>query len=126
MVVSVRLLVLSKQYCGLITGLGLPESALVYKSYRYYQKGIYSSARELKQMTPPQRDLYIEMSTAGPMDSVLQLAPWVACSSAGPMDSTLLVESGHSEALVYLKKISSWISVLNYVQKMFEVNPEEN
>ena len=78
MVVSVRLLVLSKQYCGLITGLGLPESALVYKSYRYYQKGIYSSARELKQMAPPQRDLYIEMSTAGPMDSVLQLAPWVA------------------------------------------------
>ena len=98
----------------------------MYKSYRYYQKGIYSSARELKQMTPPQRDLYIEMSTAGPMDSVLQLAPWVACSSAGPMDSTLLVESGHSEALVYLQKISSWISVLNYVQKMFEVNPEEN
>ena len=98
----------------------------MYKSYRYYQKGIYSSARELKQMAPPQRDLYIEMSTAGPMDSVLQLAPWVACSSAGPMDSTLLVESGHSEALVYLKKISSWISVLNYVQKMFEVNPEEN
>ena len=84
-------------------------------------------------MTPPQRDLYIEMSTAGPMDSVLQLAPWVACSSAGPMDSTLLVESGHSEALVYLKKNPAWdfsASNLdfseNYVQKMFDINPEEN
>ena len=78
-------------------------------------------------MAPPLRDLYVEScSSAGPMDCVLQLAPWVACSSAGPMDSTLLVESGHSEALVYLKKISSWITVINYVQKMFKVNPEVN
>ena len=79
-------------------------------------------------MAPPQRDLYIEMSTAGPMDSVLQLAPWVACSSAGPMDSTLLVESGHSEALVYLRRFHHCnpIVVMNYVQKMFKVNPEVN
>ena len=42
----------------------------------------------------PQRDLYIEMSSAGPKDSELQLAPWVAFfswsngqhSSGGIMD----------------------------------------
>ena len=42
----------------------------------------------------PQRDLYIEMSSAGPKDSELQLAPWVAFfswsngqhSSGGLMD----------------------------------------
>ena len=122
MVVSVRLFVPAKRYYGLITGLGLPESALVYKSYRYYQKGIYSSARELKQMAPPLRDLYVEScSSAGPMDCVLQ---------ASPMGSVFFSwshgqhPSGHSEALVYLKKISSWITVMNYVLKLFEVIPE--
>ena len=84
----------------------------------------------LKQMAPPHRDLYIQSSSASPMDSVLQGSPMgtVFFSWSNGQHS-----SGHSEALVYLKKNPAWdfsASNLdfseNYVQKMFDINPEEN